>query len=163
MPGPSYVELALPADLRDVLHGLTARVAAAHSENFRPMAPDKLHCTVFFHGRALITGPPASSRAALAAMRAACCDRVGTVRLGQLTLFPPDKQNLLVVLLDVPDEWHAARRTLGHAVDAWVPHVTLGKFSGTRRPDTFAPATGSFAMPFHLAMAGPTLRGSRCE
>jgi 2'-5' RNA ligase len=166
MPKPSFVEVVLPEDMRDVLHGLAMQTVG----NFTPMDSGKLHCTVLFCGNELISGPPERSRRALHAMHAACADAPQRVRVHTLALFPPGKQNLLVALLEVPAEWHRRRAELMAELPVcsneseWVPHVTLGKFGPRAQTDAAVGRLNvalEFDMVFRLRMSGPELRGSR--
>jgi 2'-5' RNA ligase len=95
------------------LYEIANRIKTKYPDTFRPMTTENLHCTVVFYGSLLTKGPPEISRQVQDSMRAACSNRSQQVILRpELKSFPPAKQNLVVALLQVPQDWFARRSAL---------------------------------------------------
>lgn len=147
----SYFCVGLSDDQRAALATVAAELAdacaAVAGVGFDPMACDDLHMTACFVGDALVH----LKRPALLALKEAL-GADATPPSGQpppqlaprgLSLFPPGKNNLIVMRFDAPgnvvkrqaDAVRVCGDVLGKGVTAcndpeWLPHVTLGKLRG---------------------------------
>lgn len=167
MAPPHFAGLVLPEDLRTHLYSI-AIATQQNNPGFRPMDYAGLHCTVYFYGGFLLESVPAHTRDIVSTMTQTRDPTLQPIRILRLALFPPSKNNLLVAVLDVPEEWHDLRQQLCRSeLDdqnpaTWVPHVTLGKFSPSD-PKTLPLIDTETLYPFgfELKLHGPTLQGCR--
>ena len=160
-------------ELQDAVAGHLER----ESHTFDRMDPQELHMTFFFAGEQLSQLKPGELRAwhaqIVAAVQRANLDTI-RMRLSGISVFPPDKFNLVVARFDVPARLHELQRRVGEGArsagiassgsqadlegGAWVPHVRCPESTGTL---TDCPLI--YCHPFALIIQSGDVGQGACE
>lgn len=169
----SYICVEIPPETKDAIHNYI-RLIADKNPNFRPIDYNDIHMTFIFlgncpfrqikhiHDNLLVLSqktlrvfselenspgqclrhPPGGSHPVVTGNflpnLQACFESTG------VELYPPHKQNLLVIKFTAPISCHQFRTELLNVLNVidtnlWEPHITLGKFKGKRQHQNILP------------------------
>lgn len=129
----SYICVTLAQNIKQKLYDYAVNVSKQY-DNFKPFDLDQIHMTFIFLGSERTYAQIKDITNFMSGLDKETYHFEST----SYDLFPPDKQNLLVVKFTSSDNIRSLRNVITQRYNVvddyeWLPHITIGKFVGEKK------------------------------